>query len=82
MSYECFEECNSRIIIYDNIKFVEGIPIDYQELKIYEDCIKSGNCYLRLPSKSSNILYIFILIFIFLLIYYIINSYYFFYKNI
>eukprot|EP00833_Pecoramyces_ruminatium_P016944 jgi/Orpsp1_1/1190976/evm.model.d7180000082628.1 len=52
MSYECFEECNSRIIIYDNIKYVEGIPIDFRELKYYDSCIKSGKCFLRLPSRS------------------------------
>ncbi|ORX65051.1 hypothetical protein BCR32DRAFT_272851, partial [Anaeromyces robustus] len=52
MSYECFENCNNKIIIYDNNKYIDGIPIDYRELQYYENCILDGKCFLRLPSKQ------------------------------
>jgi len=54
MSYECFEQCNTNIIIYDNKRYIEGIPIDYQDLPRFSKCIDSGKCFLRLPSKEST----------------------------
>jgi len=54
MSYECFEQCNTNIIIYDNKRYIEGIPIDYQDLPRFSKCIDSGKCFLRLPSKKST----------------------------
>ncbi|ORX59315.1 hypothetical protein BCR36DRAFT_408810 [Piromyces finnis] len=52
MNFVCFEQCNSKIIIYNNKKYIEGIPIDYQDLSHYSSCIESGKCFLRLPSKE------------------------------
>jgi len=56
MTYECFEQCNTKIIIYDNMKYIEGVPIDYKDLQYYEDCIVKGKCFLRLPSKNGMII--------------------------